>query len=101
MRGDNANVVGDYGYMGTTQNTTPAPVVELTDAIARFDAGKGTGLVVALLDDLSYDLATTASENLHAVGLTGLCEDISRGLADRSDLRDVLVVALAEAKLRD
>jgi hypothetical protein len=89
--------------MGTTQNTTApsALVAELTAAIDRFDNCKGTGRVVALMDDASYDLATRISENLNAVGLTGLCEDIKRGDADRSELRDVLVVALAEARLLD
>ena len=86
----------------TTAADTPLTVTNLTAAIARLDRSNlsATGIVSQYLDDLSYDIATRVSENLNAVGLTGLCEDISRGDADRSDLRDVLVVALAEANHR-
>jgi len=76
--------------MGTTQNTTE----NLTAAIARLDAGKAYWMVTRYLSDDAYDLATRASENLHGVGLTGLCEDIRDGHADYSDLRDALATAL-------
>jgi len=74
-------------------NTDTNTALQLRTAVDLLDAGHGTRWIVALLSDDAYQLATHHSELLHGVGLTGLVEDITRGNADREDLRAALVAA--------